>query len=93
MKSLAHIIHLTIKEEQEIQKEKDLKTLADFQTNLLLVAQFSQSPDCDITREIRRGLAEELKDIKLPEIESLKLILKAKQKNRTKIVLTAFKNL
>lgn len=93
MKSLAHIIHLTIKEEQEIQKEKDLKTLADFQTNLLLVAQFSNSPDCDITREIRRGLAEELKDIKLPEIESLKLILKAKQKNRTKIVLTAFKTL
>lgn len=93
MKSLSHVIHLNISKQQEIQKEKDLETIANFQSNLLLIAQFSNSPDCDITREIRRGLMEELAGINLPEIDSLKLILKAKQKNRTKIVLTAFKTL
>lgn len=93
MKSLSHTIHTSLVEQRALQHKEDLLKVANFQSNLLLIAQFSQSPDCDITREIRRGLAEELKDIKLPEIESLKLILKAKQKNRTKIVLTAFKTL
>lgn len=93
MQSLKHIIHSSLKEQQEIQYQKDLATIANFQSNLLLIAKFSKSPDCDITREIRRGLLEELAGIDLPEIDSLKLILKAKQKNRTKIVLTAFKNL
>lgn len=66
------------------------RRLADVQSNLLLVSQFSADPDTAVTDYLKDALKGKLKGVTASEKNSLKLVLKAKHKHRAAIVKAAF---
>jgi hypothetical protein len=75
-----------------IKRHRALQAIADTQSSLLLISEFSADANTAITEHVKQQLKGDLKGVHLPEKRSLKLLLRTNKNNRAAITSLAFTN-